>query len=859
MAGKLKYLVFLIGFTTLSLGIIAARNNAPAANSVYLVSPATCPAGGCPAGQRLNMRADFALSNYDPNLSPNVQVCVYSPINWSTSLLEPGTNGGVTGASYTSTITNCNSSPNNYNLIGGATAQIGANNFGDSLPFAFRLGNTASASGSILVRVFEQNSANGWTLTDQTFSSITVTPTTTQVYVANDASACNINSPCFINSGDDLVSGLGTGLKDAIDSSTSAITINVLGNYAIKKNSVLIDKPHIIVGYNNSSLIYQGTDCSLPMVKITASATLRGLAITDGRCTTTNRTLVWVEDTDTTGLVTIESNDLTQGQEGIHVGPANASNIEVRYNQIQGNSGLGINLDKVNTGITTGVLDAVANNILENNYDSASKAYKTQVDCKDISEGNVDHNFWGGISTVTAISKCTFTDSKRLGAAIQHNDNAPGVNSQRVTVSSTLKYSFNDQIGFQLLRSINVTSFDLYIVNHGAGGPSNIPFTGAQTNNPTACSNYWDIFMADATTTLDTTSVLDLHFKYNLSANCVATINTTRFCTQSADPSQYPLYWYEVDANTWATTGRAPGGQPTRCDISRSEVIVSIDGTDGRPNFTDLGRVPFVAALPGQPAAVVFSSFTADPGDKKVVLNWTTSSEISTSGFIVLRSLKADTDFVEVSDLIPSTASNQGGAVYQYIDQLNLVNNTNYYYRLKIVNVDLTTVLSGTVSVTPFPSTPTPTPTPSITPTRTISPYPPTSTYTRTLYPTTIFYYLSPTRTRTVTLTPTSPFQTITPVPSQSSSATPATAPAVIVTNGSGYPAATDTPGAATQLANTRKTRTAIARESITPTPKAGAAPIHISLTGALALLALLAAIGGGVIYFLRNRIRLPA
>ncbi|HVP21962.1 MAG TPA: hypothetical protein VMS73_08895 [Anaerolineaceae bacterium] len=858
MAGKLRYLVLLIGLAVLSIGVTAGQNYAPTANSVYLVSPATCPAGGCVAGQRLDMRSDFSLGTYDAVTGPNnfnVQVCIFTPNNWSVGTPEPlttGTLGGVSGAQYTPSVRDCGIlPPNDYALAGGAESALPAGIFGDSLPFGFRLNSTASNPGSILVRVRELISGI-WTTTSEAFNFLPVTATTTTVFVGNDATACGTNIPCYVNSGDDLAGGVGTGLKDAIDSSTPAITINVLGNYNIKKNTILIDNPHLIVGLNNASLIYPGADCSLPMLNINSGATLRSLAINDGTCSTTNRILVWVEDTSSTDLVTIESNDLTLGQEGIHVGPSNAANIEVRYNQIQNNVGLGINLDKVNTGITTGVLEAVANNILQNNYDTATQKYKAQIDCKAKTEGAADHNFWGGLTTTVAISNCTFTDAKRLGAAILHNTNTPGVSSQRVTVSSTLAYAFNNEIGFQLLRTTTINNFDLYIVNHGAGSAANVPFTGAQTNNPTACSNYWDVFMADNTTP-DSTSVLDLHFKYDLTADCVATIKTTRFCLQSSDQSQYPLFWYEVGANTWAATGRSPGGQQTRCDISKSEVVVSIDSTDGRPSFNDLSHVPFVAGLPGQPAAVTFASFTADPGDKKVVLNWTTSSEVGTSGFVVMRSIVADSGFTDVSDLIPSTATNQGGATYQYIDQLNLVNYTKYYYRLRIVNTDLTTVLSGTVSVTPFPSTPTPTSTPTIT--RTPAP---TNTYTptRTLYPTTIFYYVSPTRTKTVTMTPTSPFMSITPTLELAATASPSSIPFKYVT---GYPAATNTPGAATQLIEARETRTAVAQESITPTPKPGAEPIHISLTGALGLLALLAALGAVVIFILRNHLHLPA
>ncbi len=210
--------------------------------------------------------------------------------------------------------------------------------------------------------------------------------------------------------------------------------------------------------------------------------------------------------------------------------------------------------------------------------------------------------------------------------------------------------------------------------------------------------------------------------------------------------------------------GRPPGlpaGKPL-CNLDRKEVQVTIQN-DGHPNFIDLAHLPMVAGLPSQPTAIIISSLTTQPGDNLAKILWTTSSEINIGGFIVQRSTQADSGFADISDL-PRQGSGTGGASYEFTDT-GLTNNTEYYYRLRIVGLDGNFINSDVVSVTPIPPTPTPTPTRTITPTRTLTSIP---SRTLTRFPTSTYIYRSPTPTRTRTATPTSPFQTITNTPSPS-------------------------------------------------------------------------------------------
>jgi len=86
-----------------------------------------------------------------------------------------------------------------------------------------------------------------------TSASITVAASQVNTaYVAETSDDCNLEAPCFINSGDDLPGGLGTGLKDAIDAlpagtSANPISITILGDYPVKTREVLLDRPNIII------------------------------------------------------------------------------------------------------------------------------------------------------------------------------------------------------------------------------------------------------------------------------------------------------------------------------------------------------------------------------------------------------------------------------------------------------------------------------------------------------------------------------------------------------------------------------------------------------------------------------------
>jgi hypothetical protein len=166
-------------------------------------------------------------------------------------------------------------------------------------------------------------------------------------------------------------------------------------------------------------------------------------------------------------------------------------------------------------------------------------------------------------------------------------------------------------------------------------------------------------------------------------------------------------------------------------------------------------------------AAVIFTQFTATPGDTQVSVRWTTASEINTNGFYVVASASETGVFSRVSAFIPRQGTGISGASYEFV-HTGLTNGVPIYYKLEIINSDLTSIFTGSISATPNLATPTPTMTFTLTSTM-------TSTVTMTLSPTlsntpsvTTTPSVSPTMTPTLTLTRTltiTPTKTFTWVP----------------------------------------------------------------------------------------------
>jgi len=708
--GLYRWFIWLLVFVGLAISVASVPATPLKSSSISMISPNNCPLGGCAAGQRLNFRTSFDLLSYVPAQETNIQVCLYTPENWGVTEVGFETTGKLSGTTYSPDTTQCGPAPANYVLIQGVSTALDTNFFGDTLDFYFRLGKSASLGGSTLIRVFEWNGTS-WLQSEQSFNYLSISPVATEVYVAEDAATCGSNNPCYVNSKDDLAAGLGTGLKDAIDVVEPNSTINIIGVYPVKSNTITIDKSVILQGTSNAVITNESFTCTQPLLYLNNEITIQNLTINDGLCSQPNRDLLVI---DSLKNINILSNNLANGRDAIRIVNLQG-NLSIRFNNIINNSGYAI-FKPATSG--TGKIHAAANNILNNRSG-------VQVSCSAKEFGWVDHNYWGiGVLPGTAAPDCTSQPGKRLGSAIIDNLNNPGVQAQLVSVTTTKKSYFENSIAVQRpATNPDNLDFDIFIVNHG-NNSVNTPFlTSGSTSTLVPCNNYYDIFLPRGLTNVQE---LNIFMKYDLNAACIANVESSTYCGQS-NPALYPLWWYDPNqqiTSGWNPVGKAPNGpsangasgQVTTCNLPNKEISVQIDSS-GRPGISnDLNFTPFVVGLVGQPAAVVLTNFIATPGNMQVTIDWSTASELNTSGFYVQRRPTGTIPFNRVSPFIIHTGTNTSGSNYSFIDT-EVTNLTSYDYRLEIVGNNLLSVYSNILSATPaFPTlTPTATVTASVT------------------------------------------------------------------------------------------------------------------------------------------------
>jgi hypothetical protein len=161
-------------------------------------------------------------------------------------------------------------------------------------------------------------------------------------------------------------------------------------------------------------------------------------------------------------------------------------------------------------------------------------------------------------------------------------------------------------------------------------------------------------------------------------------------------PSGYPFT--NVRAYYWSSTSYAI--YPVFAWIVYTwEGIVHYGGykSDGRNYYV----WPVRGGIVDGPTVITISSFTATPSNHKVILKWTTASEIDNAGFNLYRAESENGQYVKINpSLIPSEGTSTRGATYQFVDK-GVKNRTIYYYKLEDIDLSGTSTLHGPVSATP--------------------------------------------------------------------------------------------------------------------------------------------------------------
>jgi hypothetical protein len=159
-----------------------------------------------------------------------------------------------------------------------------------------------------------------------------------------------------------------------------------------------------------------------------------------------------------------------------------------------------------------------------------------------------------------------------------------------------------------------------------------------------------------------------------------------------SEPENPTPHWYDFTYD----------GQ-TGAEINGSDIILHFgDGLRGDDDLIENGII-VDAGGPGIKTETVIkiASFSGIPKSDKVILSWSTESEIDNAGFNIYRSEAENGEYVKINDaLIPAQGSSTQGASYEFIDN-DAQNRKTYYYKLEDIDLKGQSTMHGPVSATP--------------------------------------------------------------------------------------------------------------------------------------------------------------
>jgi hypothetical protein len=162
-----------------------------------------------------------------------------------------------------------------------------------------------------------------------------------------------------------------------------------------------------------------------------------------------------------------------------------------------------------------------------------------------------------------------------------------------------------------------------------------------------------------------------------------------------------------VDTMYFPNTNNGLYWTGTTCSGCHKKVAFAMDFTDGvlfkgNKVKNDVYDTHYVRAVRNEePDLILLSSFTATPSSSKVILQWSTESEINNSGFNIYRAQSEKGEYFKINDAhIPTKGSPTEGASYEFIDE-DVKNRTKYWYMLEDVDLNGVSIIHWPASAKP--------------------------------------------------------------------------------------------------------------------------------------------------------------
>ncbi|MEI6125557.1 MAG: hypothetical protein WCQ99_03290 [Pseudomonadota bacterium] len=175
----------------------------------------------------------------------------------------------------------------------------------------------------------------------------------------------------------------------------------------------------------------------------------------------------------------------------------------------------------------------------------------------------------------------------------------------------------------------------------------------------------------------------------------------TKVFTPTGQTTDY--YLYNADFKFISTGTNASGSKVRRLELKPTTVFfdynktyvitiykeLTINGLVNQfvANNNTLLNATYSYEFTTQSATLIsLGSFQAIPGNREVLIKWTTESEIDNSGFNILRAESPEGPFIPVNnELIQAEGAAAEGAEYVFVDS-SVKNRKTYYYKLEDVD-----------------------------------------------------------------------------------------------------------------------------------------------------------------------------